>query len=241
MIRVYVSLELETTGLDPKKDKIIEIGAVRVRDGRVREHFTTLVNPGRALSDTVINLTGIRDKELKEAPYIEDILSDLLSFIGEDILLGHSVLFDYSFVKRAAVNAKLSFEKRAVDTLKIARKYLPDLESRALSALCKHYGIAYCPHRAYEDAIATHELHLKLYSEFKDREEAGTVFEPHEMIYQVKREGPATPRQKERLARLVEERKIVLKVDINHITKNEASRLTDYILSGATDKINLMY
>ena len=74
--------------------------------------------------------------------------------------------------------------------------------------------------RAYEDAIATHELYLKLYNEFKDREEAGTVFEPHEMIYQVKREGPATPRQKERLARLVEERKIVLKVDINHITKN---------------------
>lgn len=237
MIRDYVSLDLETTGLDPKKDKIIEIGAVRIRDGVIKEHFSCLLNPGRILSETVTGLTGIKDEELKDAPYIEEVIEELLNFIGDDILLGHSVLFDFSFVKRAAVNRKLSFEKKAVDTLKIARKYLPQLESRSLSALCKHYGITYCPHRAYEDAVATHELYLKLYEEFGLREDAESVFAPCEMIYQVKREGPATPRQKERLTRLIEERKIVLKVDVNHMTKNEASRITDYILSGAIHKL----
>ena len=90
----YVCLDLETTGLDPKKDKIIEIGAVRVRSGEITERMETLVNPGRMLPSRIVELTGICDSQLTDAPDITKVLPELLDFIGEDILLGHSVFFN---------------------------------------------------------------------------------------------------------------------------------------------------
>ena len=111
MIQDYVVLDLETTGLSPKSDRIIEIGAARVRQGKVEEVYSTFVNPGRLLTEHTIELTGIRDENLLDAPLIEDVLEPFLDFIGNDCLLGHNILFDYSFVKKAAVNHKLSFEK----------------------------------------------------------------------------------------------------------------------------------
>lgn len=158
----YVCLDLETTGLDPKKDKIIEIGAVRVRSGEITERMETLVNPGRMLPSRIVELTGICDSQLTDAPDITKVLPELLDFIGEDILLGHGVLFDYSFVKKAAVNQRLTFEKKGIDTLKIARKFLGGLESRSLTFLCKHFGIAHNAHRALADAEATSALYGKL-------------------------------------------------------------------------------
>ena len=82
-----------------------------------------------------MELTGIEDTDLEGAPYIEEVLPRLLEFLQDFPLLGHSILFDYSFLKKAAVDLKLSFEKQAVDTLKIARKYLSDLEHRSLDYL----------------------------------------------------------------------------------------------------------
>ena len=143
MINDYTVIDLETTGLNPKLDKIIEIGGVKVREGSVVEEFNTFVNPGRKLSERIIDLTGITDEEVEKAPYIEEILPEFLAFIGEDILLGHNLIFDYSFVKKAVVNQKLTFEKMGIDTLRIARRFLTDLESRNLGFLCNHYGI-YC-------------------------------------------------------------------------------------------------
>ena len=100
----YTALDLETTGLNPKLDKIIEIGAVKIRGGREEGYFQRLVNPGRALEEQVCKLTGINDGMLAEALDIGQVLEPLLAFIGEDILVGHRILFDYSFVKKAAVN-----------------------------------------------------------------------------------------------------------------------------------------
>ena len=137
----YVSIDLETTGLNPGRDKIIEIGAVKVLDGERAGTFSSLVNPGRKLEPGITELTGIREEDLRDAPYIEDVLEGVLDFLGDLPLLGHSILFDYSFLKKAAVNAKKTFEKQAVDTLKIARKYLPELESRSLEYLCRYYHI----------------------------------------------------------------------------------------------------
>ncbi|MDE7359083.1 MAG: 3'-5' exonuclease, partial [Lachnospiraceae bacterium] len=136
----YVCIDLETTGLDPKRDKIIEIGAVRVERGEITEEWETFVDPGQKLSERIVELTGIHDRELSEAEPIGGLLPKLFAFLGEDVLLGHSILFDFSFLKKAAVNEKLTFERQGIDTLKIARKYLKDLESRSLGALCKHYG-----------------------------------------------------------------------------------------------------
>lgn len=225
----YICVDLETTGLDPKRDKIIEIGAVLVEQGKIKKEFSTFLNPGRVLPKRITEITGIVDADLKDAPYIEDKIGEFLEFAGGHILLGHSILFDYSFLKRAAVNARFSYEVNAIDTLQIARKYLAGIPSRSLPNLCEFYGIEYKPHRALEDAIATHKLYQKLLEEFY-REETAIDFTSHALQYRVKREGPITAAQRERLLRMCSMHKIDLEYDVNRLTKNEASRMIDKII-----------
>ena len=112
MIDDYICLDLETTGLNPKTDKIIEIGAVKVRNGIIIDSFETFVAPERKLEKRITELTGITDEMLENAPAKEEVIPRFLEFAGEDILLGHSVLFDYSFINRAAVNCKLELRDR---------------------------------------------------------------------------------------------------------------------------------
>ena len=142
MLTTYLSVDIETTGLDPRMDKIIQIGALRVRDGEVTDTFQTYVNPGRKISERITELTGIRDKTVADAPVIGDVLPEFLTFAGEEVLLGHHVIFDYSFLKRAAVNEGYPFERQGMDTLKIARGFLPELERRSLPFL---WDFAPCP------------------------------------------------------------------------------------------------
>ena len=229
MLNTYISIDLETTGLNPKLDKITEIGAVKVIDGKITNTFSTLVNPGRKLEDRIVELTGIQDEELENAPYIEDIFPQLQDFLGEETLLGHSILFDYSFLKKAAVNEKQVFEKRAIDTLKIARKYLTALEHRNLDYLCEYYQIPHHAHRALADAEATHYLYQKLIEEFYREEEA--LFRPEQLHFQVKKDSPATKIQKERLYRLIEQHKINVDYDVEKLTRSEASRFTAKIFA----------
>lgn len=230
----YVCIDLETTGLNPKTDKIIEIGAVRVENNIVVDEWDTLVNPDRKLEERIIELTGIRDEQLSSAPKIEEALPTLLEMVGDYPLLGHSVMFDYSFAKKAAVNRKLSFEKKGIDTLKIARKYLADLESRSLGYLCEYYGIRHNAHRALDDARATVELYRKLAELFYDKEEAEgekSLFRPKKLCYHVKRDTPITIPQKEQLYKLVDKHKLIVDYDIEKLTRSEASRRIDRLLA----------
>lgn len=231
MIQDYVCVDLETTGLDPKTDKIIEIGAVKVKNGEITDRFQSFVNPGRLLTEKVKELTGISDKDLVNAPSVEEVLPEFLVFSGKDCLLGHSVLFDYSFLKKAVVNMdkKDQYERFGIDTLKIARKHLASLESRRLTYLCEYYHIEQNAHRALQDAVATHKLYQKLIADFYSQNE--TDFEPQKLIYNVKRESPITNAQKERLSKLITLHKIDYLYDLNKLTRNEASRITDQILS----------
>ena len=225
MIQTYVCVDLETTGLNPKTDKIIEIGAVKVVEGEIVDRFSSFVNPGRKLEERIVELTGITDEDLADAPPIEEVLPQILEFAGDAILLGHSVLFDFSFLKKAAVNQKCTFEKEAIDTLKISRKYLADLESRSLDYLCGHFAIPHNAHRALADAEATHILYGKLLDRFYSAEE--DLFRPHKLIYKAKKDSPATNSQKERLYRLTSQHNITLGVDVEMLTKSEASRIID--------------
>lgn len=222
----FTTLDIETTGLNPKMDKIIEVGAVRVRNGEITEKFESLVNPGRKLEKRIVSLTGICDLDLKNAPNGEEVIPKLLAFLGEDVLVGHRILFDYSFVKKAAVNLKLPFEKQGIDTLKIARRFLPELESRKLDFLCWHYGISLHAHRAVCDAEGTAMLYLRLAKDFPVEE----AFNPNSLVYKVKKESPATKQQKERLYKLIEAHKLIIDYDIDKLTRNEASRLADKIV-----------
>ena len=140
-MKEYVSVDVETTGLAPKQDKIIEIGAVRVRDGQIVGSFTCFVNPGRILPAHITELTGILQEQVDEAETMESVLPAFLEFAGDLPLVGHRILFDYGFLKRAAVNMRLDFERSGVDTLKLSRQFLSELPSRRLSALCEHFEI----------------------------------------------------------------------------------------------------
>ena len=237
MTQSYISIDLETTGLSPKLDKIIEIGAVKVEKGQITDTFRTFVNPGRKLSDAIVQLTGIRDEDLAEASYIEEILPWLYDFMGELPILGHSVMFDYKFLKKAAVDNRQPFEKSGIDTLLIARKYLADLEHRNLDYLCRYYQIPHHAHRAAEDAKATHFLYQKLLAEFYEREcaehpESGNLFVPKELKVEIKRDIPATKHQKNLLYHLIAQHNIILDVDVERMTKSEASRMENLIRTG---------
>lgn len=229
MLTTYISIDLETTGLNPKQDKIIEIGAVKVVNGEIVDTFSQLINPGRKLEQRIKELTGITDEDLEGKPDITQVFPQLVEFLGDMPLLGHSILFDYSFLKKAAVNQKLTFEKQAIDTLKIARKFLRELEHRSLDYLCDYYGIPHHAHRALADAEATHILYGKLTELFYSEEEA--LFRPGQLQFQVKRDTPATKPQKERLYRLLEQHNITIEVDMEKLTRSEASRFTDKILA----------
>lgn len=112
MYDTYVSIDLETTGLNPKRDRIIEIGAIRVEQGQIVEEFSTFVDPGRKLEERITELTGIRDEDLTDAPQLDEVFPKLLEFMGELPLLGHSILFDYSFLKKQQWTGRLLLRDR---------------------------------------------------------------------------------------------------------------------------------
>ena len=112
MYDTFVSIDLETTGLNPKRDRIIEIGAIRVEQGQIVEEFSTFVDPGRKLEERITELTGIRDEDLTDAPQLDEVFPKLLEFMGELPLLGHSILFDYSFCKNQQWTGRLHLRDR---------------------------------------------------------------------------------------------------------------------------------
>lgn len=223
----FICIDLETTGLNPKRDRIIEIGAVKVRNGQIVDTFQQLIDPKQQLEERVETLTGISSKELEGQPTIQEVIPTLKEFLSEDVLLGHRVLFDYSFLKRAFINEKMPFERKGIDTLKLARQFVTDCESKKLESLCKHYEIKHQAHRALGDAMATVELYQKLVENYYNKE----VFAPKPLEFKVKKESPITKAQKERLTLLLAKHNLHPKCEIASMTRNEASRYMDQILA----------
>lgn len=226
MITSYVCVDVETTGLSAKEDKLIEIGAVKVIDGVTVDTFQSFLKPGRPIGARIEALTGITDKMLEGAPLAAEVMPRFYAFCGELPLLGHNLMFDYSFLKKGMTNEKLSFEKVGVDTLRIARKYLPELESRKLEYLCRYFGIEHTAHRALGDAQATSTLYQKLCELFGERDvlEGANVFLPKALLYNVKKEQPITISQKEQIQRYLKVLGISLEQDLDLMTRAEASR-----------------
>lgn len=225
----YVSLDLETTGLSPKLDKIIEIGAVKVKEGEVVDNFSEFLCPGRKLEEKTIELTGITEADLCNAPEAAEVIPRLIEFCEDLPLVGHRIMFDFSFVKHAAVNLGLSFEKNGIDTLKISRACHPELESKKLTAMCEHYGIPLQAHRAYNDALATSQLFQCLKKNFETKYPES--FEPRKLIYQIKRESPIRPFQIEKIKRLIEQYRVDCPYELEKMTRNEASRYIDKLIA----------
>ena len=224
----YVAVDLEMTGLNARADRILEIGAVKVVDGMLTDTFQTLVNPQRQLSSEITALTGISQEMLSDAPKQREAFLRFLEFAGELPLLGHNILSDYRFLKQCAVNERLTFERKGIDTLKIARKLLKEPEKKSLEALCAYFQIAQGrAHRALDDAAASAELFLVLKSAYGSREPG--LFTPRSLSARAKKQGAITPAQKRDLNHLLIYHKIEPTMEIESLTKSEASRLIDRI------------
>ncbi len=157
-----VALDIETTGLNPDEDSIIEIGAVRFNLRRVEEEWHTLINPGRRIPPMITQLTGITDAMVRGAPGIHEVLDELDDFVGDLPVLGHNVRFDLGFLRRKGI---LEYND-ALDTYDMAAVLLPTASRYNLSALAQTLGILLpATHRALDDARVTHAIFMNLYDE----------------------------------------------------------------------------
>ena len=229
MTTSYVAVDLETTGIGSKREKITEIGMVKVVDGKIAGTYHTMVNPHRAIPERIVELTGITDEMVKDAPGIEDVLPEVLEFCDGFPLLGHQIIFDYGFLLQAAVNEKMKFEKDGIDTLALCRYLMPGAEKKNLGAACTYFGIVPdTAHRALSDAMSAHLLYEKLKEQFGVARPE--LFEAKKLIFKAKKERPATKRQKEHLQDLLKYHRIISTVEIDHMSGNEISRMIDKII-----------
>ena len=167
----YMVFDIETTGLSNKNDKIIEIGAVKIKDGKVIDKFSTFVNPGRIIPDKITELTGIHDYMVKDAPPIEKVLPEFMDFIGDSIVVAHNANFDVSFIKKNCKDLGLDFNSTVVDTIPLCKFLYPELKRYKLNVVAKHLGIPLLNHhRAVEDAKTTGDILLRAFKDLKEKE-----------------------------------------------------------------------
>lgn len=226
MLDNYVVIDLEMTGLNAKKDVILETGAVRVRDGKAVDTYSALLCTGRKLPEHVVELTGITEEMVVAGRKPEEAMAEFFAFLADDVLVGQNIIFDYSFLKQWAVNHNFPFERRAVDTLKLSRQFLPKEEKKDLESLCMYFDIPRRnAHRALDDARETWQIMECLKKNFG--EENPAAFEPKALQYKAKKMTPATERQKENLRRFAAYHGLEVPPDLEELTRSEVSRLQD--------------
>ena len=158
-MQTIVALDLETTGLNPERDAIIEIGAVRFQGKRIEATWQELINPGRPVPSFITQLTGINDAMLAGAPRFSSIISSLSEFVGDRPILGQNIAFDLSFLRRKG----LFLDNLALDTYDLASVLLPSAGRYSLRSLASNLGVfPGTSHRAFEDAKTVHQVYLRL-------------------------------------------------------------------------------
>lgn len=163
----FVVFDIETTGLDSLSNEIIEIGALKVSEGKVVDTFDHLIKPTTPINDFITNLTGITNEMVEHAESVEEVLDKFINFIGDNILMGHNVNFDINFVyDHAEKYNNYNLTNDFVDTLRLARKLLPELHHHRLSDLADYYGIDKTGHhRALKDVEMTLDVYNHLVEE----------------------------------------------------------------------------
>jgi DNA polymerase-3 subunit epsilon/ATP-dependent DNA helicase DinG len=169
--QVIVSIDLETTGVDPSSDAIIEVGAVKFRGNEELGQFSSVINPHRKLSDFIVGLTGISQEDVDRGAEWERVRPMLTEFIGSNPILGHNVGFDAAFLRNNGVTPK----NGAYDTSEMARIAMPEGPLYGLGRLSEQFKFAHDnPHRALSDAMVTRDLFLMLMERFESMD-AGTL------------------------------------------------------------------
>lgn len=166
----YTVVDIETTGLSPEYDEIIEICAVRYRNKEFAEKYTTLVKPYDCIDSFIEELTGITNDMVATAPRIKNVLPEFLNFIGNDILVGHNVHFDINFLYDNSVRyLSKTLSNNFVDTMRIARLLHKEHKHNRLSDLAERYNLSYeGAHRAEYDCLLTNNILQLFEKEFKD-------------------------------------------------------------------------
>ncbi|MEC5267716.1 PolC-type DNA polymerase III [Heyndrickxia coagulans] len=187
----YVVFDVETTGLSAVYDTIIEIAAVKIRDGEVVDTFERFANPGRPLSNTIIELTHITDDMLKDAPDISEVLKEYNEWIGDAVLVAHNASFDTGFLNVGLKKAGLPKSNNPViDTLELGRFLYPDFKNYRLNTLAKKFNVELTQHhRAIYDTEATGHIFLKMLNDARNR---GITY--HDELNQYMGEGGAYKR-----------------------------------------------
>lgn len=163
----YVVFDVETTGLSAAYDTIIELAAVKIVNGEVVDKFESFANPHHKLSSTTIELTGITDDMVQDAPEVVDMIAKFHDFIGDGIVVAHNASFDIGFLYEAYKQANIDdFHHPVIDTLELARFLHPTMKNHRLNTLCKKFNIELTQHhRAIYDTEATGYLLLHLMKE----------------------------------------------------------------------------
>ena len=167
----YVVFDIETTGLSKKHNKIIEIGAVKVKDGEVVDTFSEFINPGVPIPYQIEQLTSINDDMVKDAPMFDVIVPRFVEFCGDDIVVAHNASFDTGFVRMNAEELGLKFDNTVLDTMTLSHILLPELGKFTLDRVCKELKVVNAHHhRAIDDAEATAKVFFKLLDMLKERD-----------------------------------------------------------------------
>ncbi len=149
----YVAFDLETTGLSCDDDRIIEIGAVIMKNGKEIERFQTFVDPERPLRQEIVDLTGITDEMLVGAPKVETVLPRFLQFVGDRVLVAHNAKFDTGFIRAECARQGIAYTLTAADTLILAQQLMPELHRFKLDIVAKALSLPnFNHHRAADDA-----------------------------------------------------------------------------------------
>lgn len=173
--KTFCVTDIETTGQKPEDSEIIEIASVKVQNSQIKEDFCSYIKPQFPIPLFITQMTGIKNEDVKDSPRVESVLKDWLKFIsGSDFFCAHNVMFDYDFIYKYLQVCNLPLE--VIDrlkffcTVKTTRLLYPDLPSRKLNDLIKHFNISVEKrHRALDDAMATAKILLICFEQIKQK------------------------------------------------------------------------
>ena len=156
----FVAIDVETTGLSPVYNELIEVSAIKYEGAKKVDTFSTLIKPKKEVSSTITKLTGITNRMLQNAPEVEKVMPELINFIGDNTIVAHNANFDYSFLQN---NSNRSFtNNKVIDTVAISRKMLPNLPNHKLNTVARCIGIQDEGfHRAEFDCECCAQIYIK--------------------------------------------------------------------------------
>ena len=170
----FVAFDIETTGLSVKNgDRIIEIGAVKIKNGRIIDAFHSLINPEVKLPYRIVELTGITDDDVKDSPKLREVLPEFKAFAGDLVLVAHNAKFDMGFIQHYGAFIDIEFNEPYIDTVQMSRYLLTDLTSHKLNCVAERLRVRQnCHHRGDDDARVCGEIFIKLSEMLKGEAES---------------------------------------------------------------------